>query len=139
MGFDFKLYGHDCDDDASWFRLNSWAWSGVYHLAMALGWEPEGTEFGGTTYDVSDAEFEGLAKNWNGNYWTNDGQIVSESDAANLGAALDQAIRFTPTERLEVKKEDSEVAQAFCRFSGEGREYLEKFITFVKRGSFVIF
>ena len=139
MGFDFKTSGTDYYDDASWFRLNCDAWPNVYHLGIAFGWEPQGTDFGGTSYDVTEAELEEFAESWDGTYFLNEGQIVRESDAANLGAALRQALKFMPTARMEVREEDPEVAQALCRFSGQNREYLQGFITFVERAGFVIF
>jgi hypothetical protein len=50
-------------------------------IAIAFGWQPAGT--------VAPPNYD---REWNGTYFTNDLQEVTDSDARALGAALHQAV-----------------------------------------------
>src|SRR4051794_37756746 len=61
------------------FEFNNMPWSHLLRLASMYGWEPAGTVLRGAKDD------------WDGNYFTNDGQRVKKEDAAHLADALEQA------------------------------------------------
>jgi hypothetical protein len=78
-------------------------WEALFNLACEYGWEPEGTEWGGW-YDPDDPHDEErqseLAQLWEGSYFYNMGQFVTESDAKTLCSSLKRA-----KEELESKRE----------------------------------
>ena len=57
--------------------LNWHGWRESFEVALEFGWRPAGTEV--------PEDFEGL---WEGSYFSNDGQRVTEADACALAAAL---------------------------------------------------
>jgi hypothetical protein len=61
-------------------------WFRILALAEAYGWEPTGTE--APPDDPS----------WNGNYTSNDAQVVTETDARQLAEALERALRKMPAD-----------------------------------------
>jgi hypothetical protein len=63
--------------------LASGAWRYCLRMAVAHGWEPEGT----LPPDYWRADEE-----WSGEYLSNGGQTVTDSDARSLAAALDRAV-----------------------------------------------
>jgi hypothetical protein len=79
MGYDMS---NSKGDEA---HLTMSLWSDFFRLAMEYGWEPMGT--------VSPYEDNVV---WDGGYFSNDFQLVTETDAANLANALEKAIRASP-------------------------------------------
>ncbi|NQU10052.1 hypothetical protein HQ590_04635 [bacterium] len=73
-----------------WVQLSSTQWAFVLKLAQDHGWKPMGTEAPGWT----DKDGNPVAdySDWDGGYDWNEGQWVSEQDAANLATALEQAL-----------------------------------------------
>jgi len=70
-------------------------WSRILKLARLYGWQPASTRAGPLYYDVPDnPDIKPLE--WNGGYFTNDGQIVTAEDASELGKALEQALDDLP-------------------------------------------
>jgi hypothetical protein len=65
---------------------NWWAWRDLLEMARSNGWKPVGT----TTADDPD---------WNGDYFSNDGQRVTDDDAHAIADALSVAVRdaFEPS------------------------------------------
>ncbi|GAB4528705.1 MAG: hypothetical protein OHK0046_47910 [Anaerolineae bacterium] len=77
-------------DESIAFNLTVWAWKPVYLLAERYGWKPEGT--------LEPAVWVG--RHWKGWYMTNDGQIVTDSDAHALADALEMALPDIPDTRV---------------------------------------
>lgn len=65
-------------------------WSKALDLAELYGWQPTGTE------PPSTHDFHELNVEWDGNYLTNDGQMIIASDAHSLAAALENALGDIP-------------------------------------------
>ena len=103
MGFDLKnRRGLD-------FRFSVWEWRAALELARDFGWKPEGTlppiDYDPASYgafnvtdvmsgqridfDVAD---DVSNDKWSGTYSTNDGQIMSDTDAAAMADALEKAL-----------------------------------------------
>jgi hypothetical protein len=61
------------------FWCNEAFWSTAFDVAVAFGWHPSGTD---------NYEWEG---EWNGGYFSTDGQTVTDQDAKELGTALHRA------------------------------------------------
>jgi hypothetical protein len=139
-------------------------WACALCLALRHGWEPAGAAFDGNAARKRWRE-EGLppehaeeaaaaeAELWNGNYTTNDRQIVSAADAQALAGALQRASASVPqvgkaldkSERLELPGGDDIVffnredyASPFGPFVGEGRNLLASIATFCARRAFAI-
>lgn len=70
-------------------------WDGCFHLAVAFGWKPVGTNppFVGTTRD-----------DWDGGYFGNDFQQVTDDDARAMADALTRALTALKARR-KLKKE----------------------------------
>jgi hypothetical protein len=113
MGVDF--YSSDGKFYFTW-----WAWRRVFDLAIEHGWEPAGTEApsweepdgctGQPSYDP---------KEWNGGYFSNDGQYVTPEDARNLADALERVINDMP------EYENCSLAR--------DKEYLRDFVDFCRK------
>jgi hypothetical protein len=78
----------------------------VLELAREHGWEPAGTEppewtaytpDGVVDEEATRAERQGYA-NWGGGYFTNEYQVVSDEDAANIADALECSLDDVPDE-----------------------------------------
>ena len=74
MGYD--LSNLDTGDD---YRFNIHGWGPILSLAEKYGWQPAGTVLPGD-------------KDWEGSYYSNDGQIVQYQDAQNIAKALEKAL-----------------------------------------------
>lgn len=77
----------------------SWtAWAYCLDVAQAFGWQPEGT-----LPPPDPEDHNGPPANdetWDGSYYTNDFQTISDSDAHALAAALDRAIVALTSEQM---------------------------------------
>ena len=73
-------------------------WPVVLKLAQSYGWKPEGTQ--GPDYDDPNLK---MSDDWDGNYLTNDGQIVTDDDAAALADALESALPDIPDHEIPGK------------------------------------
>lgn len=91
----------------SHFHLTGLGWDRVLSLAHQYGWEPRGTRPGAPAYMycMTEAEEKELDQNWNGNYVTNDGEIVTPEDAAAMAAALEKALDDIPEHNAARHKE----------------------------------
>lgn len=70
------------------------AWISCLWIARSFGWEPEGT-----------TQENDLCNKWDGTYFTNDYQSVSDKDAKNLSIALNRAIyAFEHNEKLTLRQ-----------------------------------
>jgi hypothetical protein len=111
MGYDL----HNKHGD--YFRANIARWPFLLDTARKHGWEPSGTlapEYneGGETTAFDRAT-------WDGGYFSNDFQRVSDNDARNIAAALRKALKT-------------------AEFSPEDEWYLRHFIAYCQNGSFEI-
>ena len=90
-------------------EMTNWTgWREIYGLAVEFGWEPAGT----ICPDGCDPE------NWEGDYFSNDGQLITDEDAAALAAALRRAIaanvlKSTASDRQEPSEKEAEVVPTF--------------------------
>jgi hypothetical protein len=89
MGFD--LSGRGGSEHFNWM-----SWSYCLEIAHGFGWQPEGTkpndEMMVHVYGWSPEDAKRLGADWDGGYFTNDFQLVTDSDAKALAAAFDRAI-----------------------------------------------
>ena len=60
-------------------------WRSLLKLAEQYGWQPEGTDQGRLSQEGKD---QASGHSWSGTYFSNDYQIVADSDARALGQAL---------------------------------------------------
>jgi hypothetical protein len=99
--------GMDLSGKGGSFRFSQGRWSAVLELAREHRWEPAGTkppEF--TVYAPDSVTVDEVATrverqryaNWSGGYFTNDYQVVSDEDAANIADALERALDDVPDE-----------------------------------------
>ncbi len=65
-------------------------WSKALDLAELYGWQPLGTQ------PPSVYDFHQLNAEWDGTYFTNDGQMIKAQDASSLAAALEKALEDIP-------------------------------------------
>ena len=71
------------------FYFNIWAWRNVLSLAKQYGWEPLGTEKPRLEGEIEEYWRD---KDWNGDYLSNDFQIVKAEDAKSIAKALEIAL-----------------------------------------------
>jgi hypothetical protein len=103
MGFDFTSRQGEA------FRFSVWEWRATLELARDFGWLPKGTlapddydpddDGGFSTKDVVtgqrvdfDVPGDGRRGAWSGTYSTNDGQVVTDEDAASMADAIERAL-----------------------------------------------
>ena len=85
MGYDLR------NKQGDYFGANIGAWDHLTEAALAFDWKPAGTlhpiddEFGGEPFLTFEAR-------WDGGYFSNDYQRVTDEDASELAAALRRAI-----------------------------------------------
>ena len=75
--------------------LSRQTWAKALELALLYGWQPKGTE-------PPDLDFFQLNAEWDGRYYTNDGQAVKREDAFLLAAALEKALKDIPNENPKI-------------------------------------
>ena len=118
-------------------HVTTWHWRPLLRLAEKYGWEHPGTL---RPFDYP------KDKEWNGNYWWNSGQIVTNEDAKNLAQALEKSLTHVPDKNTGLSEGyKPEEIEAFLAqepetiFSGTGhKEFIEDLIEFFKKGSFEI-
>ncbi len=86
-------------------RFSGGSWIGLLNLAHEYGWQPAGTEIGGLYSEEppEDANHTRLVpveqagtESWDGNYTSNDGQLISAEDADAIADALERAFGDKP-------------------------------------------
>jgi hypothetical protein len=115
--------GMDLHGAAGYFRFNNWSWYQVLELAYEYGWKPAGTEPGQWCDPETGELDEQLSPDpdeWDGTYFSNDHQWVTDEDAANIADALERALEDKP---------DS---------SDEAKQWVRDFIAFCRAGAFFI-
>lgn len=137
-------------------------WAKALELAECYGWQPMGTR------PPSHIDFYQLSAEWDGRYFTNDGQVVKGEDALSLAAALERSLEdisdanppmdwaspfsqeddlpewLSPEEREIIEDElqdgllDILGTSPLAYFAGDEKRHLKEFIRFCRLGSFVI-
>ena len=149
MGYD--LY-RETEEHNDYFRWNIWGFPPVRFLGELYGWIPMGTiipawiEEDGNGHSQEEAGYD-----------TNDGQIVCEEDANNWAEALAEALvdlrKIGHTkeskesqviddeymaERERIWDKDADAIRQYFRTKAD-HDYLEDYITFLKKGEFRIY
>ena len=152
-----------------YFRWNIFGWPPVLSLATMYGWEPEGTSIPRLSdemareHNLSKEEVRRhneMVDDWAGEYYGNDGQIVSAQDAANMANAIEASLDDIPDFEIPIPgvgedgmvsvdnvnyKKHRDALQAGSRaayavnYSGaKNKKYLRDFIKFLRLGEFSI-
>jgi hypothetical protein len=141
--------GMDLSGKGGYFRFSNSAWCAVLELAYEHGWEPAGTkapEFtfyapdGVTVDEVETRTWRQLYRDWNGSYFGNAFQVVSDEDAANIAEALERALDDVSDEgggRHLLPPAQHQAARR-GELSQEDKDYLQEFIKFCRAGAFSI-
>ena len=134
-----------CRNETAGVWWQQWRWPKLLRLAQAHGWRPAGT----TQPPEELIHFPGGEWDPN-NYTTNDGQIVSVTDAHALAAALEAALPHLPDDDAlsKYRLPDGSIQIAPTHptgpdadwFSGrEAKADVAKFIQFCRQGTFRIY
>ena len=137
-------------------------WAKALELAQSYGWKPAGTR------PPTQIDFYELGAEWDGRYFTNDGQTVNAEDALSLAAALERSLEDVPDsnppfnwnsilrqesdlpewlspeeqEFLEEELQDGLLdimgTSPLAYFAGDEKRHLKEFIRFCRLGSFEI-
>jgi hypothetical protein len=158
--------GMDLDGAGGIERFNNTSWCKMLELAYEYGWKPAGTEpgqwFNSETGEV-DEQMSPDPDEWDGNYFTNDFQWVTDEDAAHIADALERAlddipdfdtdekwVNYGPTNVPTSPVERSLVEQGLAvsgpngllspleYFSGEAKQRVRDFIAYCRAGAFFI-
>jgi hypothetical protein len=99
-------------------------------LAHEYGWEPAGTEppqwiatnpDGSIDHEMT-AMYSRSKENWDGSYFSNDGQYVTDEEAASIADALERALDDIPDEETEAKVEAIKL-QPWLAYGSRGPQY----------------
>jgi hypothetical protein len=134
------MHLHGVKGDFGW---NAFSWIKLLRLAQNYGWQPAGTT-------ISAAELKSMPNGkWDGNYTTNDRQIVSAADAKALASALDRAIKDIPSDDviaqyrapsggIQILPNPPEISDLDWFCGAESKAEIREFISFCNRGEFQI-
>jgi hypothetical protein len=101
------IMGMDLSGKGGYFRFSNYAWRAALELAHEHGWQPAGTQLpnitvyapdGVTIDEVATRAERPRHANWDGGYFWNECQVVSDEDAANIADALERALDDVPDE-----------------------------------------
>ena len=151
-------------------RFDRTSWCKILELAYSYSWRPQGTE-PGQWYDENGELCKQISPDpdtWDSNnYFSNDYQWVTETDAANIADALQQALddipdfdtsrkwvqpepddllwdlAESPAERAKLEQGffvdlDADSLSPVDYFSGEVKQIVRDFIRFCQAGAFCI-
>ena len=122
--------------DDSRFCVNMSGLRPLLELAEQFGWEPEGTD---PSKYLSLSKREEIKSNdfdYDGGYFTNDGQVVTSTDANKIADALEKALKEIPN--------DGEICEEMMYLLSKGqsnefkKSHVEAFIKFCRIGAFTI-
>jgi hypothetical protein len=142
--------GMDLNGAGGSFRWNFFSWPRLLQIAEDYGWEPAGTlPPEPTPEDEEDTEEKAEGdRAWSGSYTTNDGQVVTAEDAANLADALEQALPDIPDEDvlaeyrtqhgIRLGSEEPEIADLDWFCGPTSKAHIADFIRYCRAGSFTI-
>jgi hypothetical protein len=117
------------DNQDIWFNWSAWKF--LRETARDFGWQPMGTvvnlqnitENKTNLISLKEYKLEKMVEDWNGGYASNDDQIVTAPDAADLLQALTRAVNN----------------RAFWNsIAEESQEVIMEFMEFLKNGAFRI-
>jgi|TARA_Y100000294_G_scaffold151356_1_gene149121 hypothetical protein len=99
------------------FSMNWTGWRTIYGIAIENGWNPAGTKPPNDEHikllsGDDNAPFF-VADNWNGDYFSNDLQLVTKEDATSMADALTRSMEFQITD-------DDEWLSEFIKFARDG-------------------
>ena len=77
-------------------KFSRQSWAKALELARLYGWQPRGTR------PPSIHDFYKLNADWDGRYFTNDGQTVKTEDAFLLAAALESSLKDIPDANFQI-------------------------------------
>jgi len=106
------------NNKGGYMNLSHNHWAFILNIAGKFGWDPEGVKC-----DYPD--FDPMC------YSSNDGQVVSKTDANKLADALEKAVSHVPNSK------NNEKYLKFGTF-GEVKEWLREYIKFFRQGEFQI-
>jgi hypothetical protein len=113
-------------------RFSNASWREILMLAYEYGWKPAGTE-AGAWIDPETGELNKQLSpdpdEWDGDYFSNSFQWVTEEDAASIADALERALK-------DKAERDTDSSPEY--FSGEGKQKIRAFIAFCRVGEFFI-
>ena len=142
MGYDLS------STSGKYHRWNALSWPGVLELAYMYGWKPQGTTMpyweisrsDGTRDLEEERKYNQLRDEWDGSYFYNEHQIVSEADAHAMGEALKRALVDIPDHNCISEDWLFSPAKTDVYLSSysEMKEYLKMFIDFCESGAFLI-
>ncbi len=122
------------------FGCNHFTWGCFLALAYRYGWQPMGTEapdWEGINGPPINPDYK--HPDWDGTYFSNDGQFVTDRDASNIAAALERALDDIPDDDAVVEDEQMADKPSLIEyFSGEGKTWVRKGIEFCRAGGFLI-
>jgi len=132
------------------FQINNRGWRRIHRLAVMFGWKPQGTR-----------EYLAFFKEpWDScNYFTNDGQLVTQKDTLALADAIEWAItklkeedpdddpekkygsswEFEMIRRMEIAMSVGLKDPGYIFFSTFWTNKLTEFVGFCRQGAFVIY
>ncbi len=143
-------------------KISRQSWAKALELAQLYGWRPMGT------CPPSQYDFYQLNAEWDGRYWTNDGQIVKAEDALFLAASLEESLKDIPDVKVPtdwnsellweddlpewLSPEERDLIEETLQeglldimgvhplefFAGDEKPYLKQLIRFCRSGSFEI-
>jgi hypothetical protein len=142
----------------------SWTvWGNLLNLAREYGWEPAGTEPPSVTVKNPDGSIDHEMSaiyswsygGWDGTYFTNNCQLVTDEDAASIAEALEQALGDIPDEgtvetvrvinldpSLDAGSKDPDhdaPVRSVEKFGGShGKQLVKDFIVYCRAGGFAI-
>ncbi len=120
-------------------RFNNLTWSQILNLADRYGWQPMGTEAPAWEVLGADPPIHADYPDWDGTYFSNDGQFVTDRDASNIAAALERALDDIPEHDTMEDMQTAQDASPMEWFSGQGKTTVRDFIEFSRTGGFCIF
>ena len=147
MGYDLQ------NEKGNTFRWNVWGYSPVLSLAEVYGWKPKGTV-------LNNWESGEIETDWDGKYFSNDGQVVTAEDASDMAKALSKALEDIPDKAAsketpeppekdlkDVVKMMDKMSETMLsndnlkeQFSGKDKkQYVKDFIDFLREGSYVTY
>jgi len=110
------------------YSIGAAYWAESLDLAEAFGWRPAGTLHPLVQWSAG--------REWDGNYWANDWQRVTDEDAHQLGVALYKAVAAIETAVEMTVTQKGALARLGLGLSTA--ESLKRIADFVSRGGFGI-
>ena len=97
--------GMDLSGRGGYAYFNWFTWGRCLTVALAFGWEPAGTvspDLSGLGIGVDE---EDIYPNWDGSYFSNDHQQVTDLDARSLSLALGRALAAVATGQIVIAEQ----------------------------------